>query len=300
MGNALEAPYEGAWEITLQAQFFSEIAAAGFDSVRIPIRWSAYAAKEPPYQLADRITERVDWAIDQAFENNLVVVINIHHYNEIATDPAGQRARFLAIWQQLAERYRDRPDTLYFEILNEPHDNLSGSAWQSLWLEVFAIIRELNPTRPVIVGPHQWNNIGQLATLDIPDNAQNLIITYHYYNPFQFTHQGASWVAGSNAWLGTEWTGSDAQVKAVQRDFTRAAEWAETKNMPLFMGEFGAYQRGDMESRVRWTTVVREEAEARGFSWAYWEFGAGFGAYDRVNQKWNEPLIRALIPEGVK
>ena len=53
-----------------------------------------------------------------------------------------------------------------------------------------------------------------------------------------------------------------------------------------------------MDSRVRWTTAVAREAEARGFAWAYWEFGSGFGVYDRDRGAWREPLRAALIPRG--
>lgn len=109
--------------------------------------------------------------------------------------------------------------------------------------------------------PHQWNNVEQLVTLDIPNDAQNLIVTFHYYNPFQFTHQAASWVSGSNAWLGTEWTGTDAQIRAVQRDFTRAAAWSEVENVPLFMGEFVPI------SAATWNHVLGGQS-----SLAYWEF----------------------------
>ena len=64
------------------------------------------------------------------------------------------------------------------------------------------------------------------------------------------------------------------------------------------MGEFGAYEKADMQSRVNWTKFVREEAEARGISWAYWEFGAGFGIYDRKVKAWNKDLLNALIPNN--
>ena len=64
----------------------------------------------------------------------------------------------------------------------------------------------------------------------------------------------------------------------------------------VFLGEFGAYEKADMTSRAKWTAAVVKEAESRGFSWAYWEFGAGFGAYDRQAKTWREPLMKALIP----
>ena len=84
-------------------------------------------------------------------------------------------------------------------------------------------------------------------------------------------------------------TGSP-QIKA-------AAEWAKKNNRPVYLGEFGAFEKADMESRAKWTAAVVKEAEARGFSWAYWEFAAGFGAYDRDKKAWREPLMKALIPK---
>lgn len=295
LGNALEAPSEGAWGMTLEEAFFPTIAGAGFDSVRIPIKWSVYAEDKAPYAIGGAIFERVDWAIEHAMDNDLAVVINIHHYDELIADPDGHSERLLALWEQIAPHYADYPDTLYFELLNEPNGALTPQRWGELWPQVLAVVRESNPTRPVIVGPGQWYNISALSTLEIPDDP-NLIVSFHYYNPFQFTHQGAEWVDGSTPWLGTTWTGTDTQQKAVRDEFDAAAEWAEREGVPLYMGEFGAYSRADMDSRAQWTEFVTREAEARGFSWAYWEFGAGFGAYDRVLEQWNEPLLNALIP----
>lgn len=121
-------------------------------------------------------------------------------------------------------------------------------------------------------------------------------VTVHYYEPFQFTHQGADWVTNSEPWLGTAWSGTPAEQEALQGDLDRAAAWAEAHNRPVFLGEFGAYSTADMDSRARWTAFVARQSEARGMSWAYWEFCAGFGVYDRAKRAWNVPLLEALIP----
>ena len=118
----------------------------------------------------------------------------------------------------------------------------------------------------------------------------------HYYDPFEFTHQGAEWVEGSNAWLGTAWHGTAAEQVAITRDFDLATAWAAKRGVPLYLGEFGAYSKADMDSRARWTSFVTRKAEERGFSWAYWEFGSGFGVYDREEKAWIEPILKALIP----
>ena len=296
LGNALEAPSEGAWGVYLQEEYFDRIKEAGFNSVRIPIRWSAHALAEPPYTINDRFFARVDWAVNQALSRGLVAVINTHHYNELCADPEAHRERFLALWAQIADHYKDYPDGLMFEPLNEPFDRLTARVWNSLLQEAVATIRQTNPTRTLIIGPANWNNVDSLSTLELPEEDRNIIVTFHYYNPFQFTHQGAEWVQGSTPWLGTTWPGKAGGEADVIRDLDRAAAWAEAHKRPLYMGEFGAYSKADMDSRVRWTSFVARQAEARGISWAYWEFCSGFGVYDSALKRWNEPLLEALMP----
>lgn len=77
-----------------------------------------------------------------------------------------------------------------------------------------------------------------------------------------------------------------------------ARAWGQRNNRPIFVGEFGAYSAGDIDSRVRWTAFVRGEAERMNLSWGYWEFGAGFGIYDRSTNQWRTPLLQALIPNS--
>jgi endoglucanase len=292
-GNALEAPREGEWGVRLEERFFDEVKQAGFDSIRLPVKWSNHAGTEPPYVIDETFAERVDWAIENALKRDLNIVLNIHHYDELYDHPAEQSDRFVALWRQIATRYAHRSDRLYFELLNEPRNPLTAERWNDLYPKALAVVRESNPQRIVIVGPANWNNLDALPSLELPDD-DRLIVTIHYYSPFQFTHQGASWAEGSQAWVGRTW-GSDEDRAAVRRDLERAAAWAKEQNRPLYLGEFGAYSRADMASREKWTTFVRSEAERLGMSWAYWEFGAGFGAFDRDAGQWREPLKRALL-----
>jgi endoglucanase len=148
----------------------------------------------------------------------------------------------------------------------------------------------------VVIGPADWNNLNYLYDLKLPPEDRNIIVTFHYYLPFQFTHQGAEWADGSQAWLGTKWEGSEGSKRAILRDFDLARLWSQQNERPLYLGEFGAYSKADIESRQRWTAFVARSAEEYGFSWAYWEFCAGFGVYDSGLKTWNEPIRRALIP----
>jgi len=291
LGNKLEAPAEGEWGAPIESWMFTTIKQGGFATVRIPTRWTSHTDASPPYAIDPAFLERVTWVVDQALSAGLLVVLNVHHYQEIFSDPTGQRDRFLAVWQQIADRFRSYSDSLVFEPLNEPNTNLTPELWNELLVDALAVIRESNPRRYVMVGTAEWGGIGAMDRLQLPDD-ERLIFTFHYYNPFQFTHQGAEWVAGSDAWLGTSW-GTGADSAAVRNDFDAVTTWATEHHVPVFMGEFGAYSRAAMDDRIAWTAFVAREAERRGFSWAYWEFDAGFGAY--TDGQWNS-LHEALIP----
>jgi endoglucanase len=295
LGNALEAPKEGDWGMKIEAEFFPLIKQAGFQHVRLPVKWTAHASHKPPYKIDDEFVERVDTLLKQAEEAKLRVVLNHHHYDELDKRPQEELARAVAIWKQIAARYKDRGDWLVFELMNEPHEELNkDNAWTEIIPPLLAAVRETNPTRPVIIGPPFWNGMWALGKFKLPDDP-NLIATVHYYNPHQFTHQGASWAKDSDKWLGMKWTGSEAEVAAVVKEFDATAKWAKENNRPIYLGEFGAYEKADMESRKLWTKTIAAEAVKRGWSFAYWEFGAGFAVYDRSKKEWQEGLKDALL-----
>jgi endoglucanase len=296
LGNALEAPNEGEWGVRLKAEYFTKIKQAGFDSVRIPVRWSNHAGHGAPYAIDAKFLARVDWAIGQALKNRLVPVLNMHHYDEIFKDPDGHRQRFLGLWKQISEHYKSFSPALVFELLNEPHENLTAEKWNALLAEAIRIVRRTNPTREIVVGPTGWNSINDLGKLNLPETDRHLIVTVHYYNPFHFTHQGAEW-AGAEAqrWLGTRWTASPGERREVVKDLDKARAWGVAHHRPIYLGEFGAYNKADLSSRARWTRFVAESALERKMSFAYWEFCSGFGAYDPKSDTWIEPLKVALV-----
>jgi len=294
IGNALEAPKEGDWGVTLKAEYFQAIKEAGFDTVRLPVKWSAHAKADAPYTIDKPFAERIDWAVDQALKNKLNIIVNVHHYGEMDSNPDKHLPRLVALWEQIAERYKDRPAEVYFELLNEPHEKLVEAKWNAAIPKILAAVRKSNPSRPVIVGPAFWNAIWALEKLQLP-NDRNLILTVHNYDPFEFTHQGASFVKGAEKWKGRKWPQSDEEQAAIRKTLDQAAAWAKKHDRPVFLGEFGVYQEADMESRARWTKFLAREAEMRNFSWAYWEFCAGFGVYDPKTDAWHAALKAALI-----
>lgn len=297
MGNALDAPSEGAWGFTLEEKYFQAVKDAGFNSVRIPVRWSTHAMTEPPYTIDPNFLKRVDWAVNCALSRNMPVMLNVHHYLELFDDPAGHKDRFLAIWEQLAEHYKNYTDTLILEPLNEPHGKLRGAEWNLLLKQAIAVIRKSNPDRILVAGS-EWNTIGALSSLEIPKDDRNIIVSIHCYDPLEFTHQGAPWVTDrdSNAWMGTKWPRNDADKEAVIKNFDIAAAWAKQNNRPINLGEFGSINKADMDSRAIYTKFFADAAIERGFSFFYWQFDSDFAVYDIQTNTWIKPMLEALIP----
>jgi len=96
------------------------------------------------------------------------------------------------------------------------------------------------------------------------------------------------------------WRSLPEQERAtIWSDFEKASAWAKKNNRPLFLGEFGAYDKGPMESRARYTAAVARAAEQQGWSWAYWQFDSDFIVYDLRRGSWVEPILHALVPPNI-
>jgi endoglucanase len=204
----------------------------------------------------------------------------------------------MAFWEQVAGHYKDSPNSVLFEILNEPNSQLTPELWNAWIKDALAIIRKSNPRRNVVIGPASWNNIHYLDKLELPDDDRNIVVTVHYYLPMNFTHQGARWNKSTANLSGITW-GTDEEKRKVEDDFATVQEWSKAQKRPILLGEFGAYDGGgaDMDSRVRYTSHVARTAESLGWAWTYWQFDSDFIVYDMAKDDWVQPIWRALIPE---
>ena len=291
--------YDPIWRSRDQARFeakhFRLLKEAGFNSVRINLQPFRRMNASNGYALGESWFEVLDWAVREARAQDLRVILDLHEFNALGNDPVTNKVKFLAFWRQLSTHCQDAPESVLFEILNEPCRKLTPALWNEYLAEALAIIREKNPTRTVIVGPAFWNSIDHLAELQLPAADRHLIVTVHYYKPMDFTHQGAAWADRKDK-LGVNWLGTEADLRAINEDFDKASSWAKEHNRPLLLGEFGAYDKAPMESRVRYVASVARAAEKRDWSWAYWQFDSDFILYDIGRDSWVEPIRRALIP----
>jgi endoglucanase len=291
--------YDPLWSEPARGRFkarhFTRIRQGGFQTIRVNLQ--AFAHMDASNRLDPAWLKTLDWVVDNALRNRLVVILDEHDFETCGKDPQACRPRLMAFWRQIAERYRNAPNGMLFELLNEPNTELTPALWNDFVREALAIVRQTNAQRTVVIGPGFWNSIDHLGDLQLPPNDRNIIVTVHYYLPMEFTHQGAPWSAATAKVSGITW-GSQAERSRIERDFDRVQAWSRANGRPILLGEFGAYDKADMASRVRYTAAVARAAEARGWAWAYWQFDSDFIVYDIARDQWVTPIWRALIPQS--
>ena len=279
-------------------EYFKMIKEAGFSNVRINLH--PFSNMDSSYRIKPGWLATLDWAVEKGLGAGLMVILDLHEFNAMAADPLAKKEMFLSVWKQLAPRYKDKPASLVFEILNEPNRKLSPELWNSFLADAMKIIRETNPRRTLIIGPANWNGIESLPTLVLPGEDRNIIVTVHFYHPMQFTHQGAPWSKENANLKGITWTGTKSEQEEIDKRLKVAADWSKAHDRPIFLGEFGSYDKADMESRARYTAYVARTAEKLGFSWAYWQFDSDFIVYDIDREKWVLPILNALTDKVSK
>jgi endoglucanase len=306
LGEALEFPDEGNWRWINKEDTFYAVKTAGFNAVRIPIEFAFHAEPNPPYTIPQTYWADFDSVVEKALACQLIVIINMHNFNGESQIPYDQGERFTGLWNVIAEHYKNYPDNvLYFEPYNEPGD---PDFWNELLGNAITVIRKSNPTRPIIADAGDWSQISGLSKLRLPDDP-NLIVSFHYYTPHEFTHQCVNFIEGAIDWCGTKWENTAEAAALINQDFDVVSQWGTAQQRPVFMGEFGSISAADLESRVKWTAAVREAAVAYGFSWGYWDLcdttvngdRYTFGLFDCYTYpsdptKWNQEMLRALIP----
>ena len=329
-GDAMDAPNEGEWGWMFAASDFKAVREAGFDHVRVPMRISAHAGNVPPYKLEGRFARRMDWVIDQALSNDLGIIIDLHHYEEMMRDPYAHADRLPGLWRQIATRYRGLPAAVVYEILNEPTGELTAGIWNPILARTVAEIRAIDPTRTLIVEGAHWASARDLRdTLEVPAGDPNIVASFHMYAPMYFTHQGFAWMPRHYCTPGVVFPGppsSPAQPCAAAKEFPESHEFFERYNtepaatnpggpaaiieqmdmakafadrtgLRVYLGEFGAGINADLASRARWTRVARTEAERRGFGWGYWDYSRNFAAYVMLpfSGRWIPEMRSALL-----
>jgi|GEM_PF-655971 len=295
MGNSLESPKDSSWGAPIDPNKFAEIRAAGFDTVRIPVRWSDYTGSAPDYKIDPAFMNEVTNAVDTALANDLNVILNVHHFEALMADPQAEMRRLLAIWRQIGSAFSDRSDDLWFEAINEPNDKLKGPLMHAAQEIAVLAIREDNPDRIIILGGENWSGVDSLPSNIAPPD-KNIVYTVHYYNPIGFTHQFAPWMPTELVNKKRQW-GSRREKAELSQAITVVDSFRDAIGHPVFIGEFGVYDPVDSDERVEWVGAVREASEAANIPWCLWAFSNTFALYDE-QVGWDNDMLVALGVEA--
>jgi len=319
LGNAFDAGSGyNSWTRKIDQDFLFKIKEAGFSMIRIPVTWNVSTrpiGDAPNYTLnADTLNELVQ-VVDWAYDAGLVTVINIHHdgnayggwlsMNRLKADRDAVTGKFIKVWEQIANKFKDYGDWLIFEPFNELHNGSWG--WGNIDSVEYDIINDLNQkftntvraagpknaqrflvVQPLCAKPHQ----AMADTFRLPTDSATgkQIVSMHYYDPETFALRGTS----------VNW-GSEGDRSNLSDDFQSYANKFTKKNIPVILGECGAtYQnRSDLEqkliadaNRVAYLTYMCSEAKKNGIIPVYWDNGTimaggddnpgeNFGLWDR-------------------
>jgi endoglucanase len=311
-------------------QDFVNIKSLGCDVVRLPINLHFMTDGEPDYNLDPVFLNFLDSVVTWAEDLQIHLLLDNHTFSPSEnTDPAVESI-LLKVWPQMAEHYKNRSDYIYYEILNEPHGILDAQ-WNSIQQNVIDAIRAVDTQHTIIVGPAGWNSYNNLEYMPEYED-DNLIYTFHYYDPFLFTHQGASWTDPSMVSLsGVPWpydAGSmpecpgdligtwiqssinnydeDGTVERIKELIDIAVDFKNTRSVPVFCGEFGVYiPNSPHQDRINWYDTVRSYLEENDIAWTIWDYTGGFGIFEEGGNDLFEydidtALVRALgltVPE---
>ena len=293
LGGALEAPVEGQWGYEVRNQDLTRIARAGFDTVRLPVAWSEHTDTDAPYTISAEFLARTDDIIKAALEQELNIILNVHHYYKLMHNPDEHEDRLDAIWTQLSAHYEGWPENLMFEFLNEPHRRMTSDRVDAMNDRLLEIIRPRHPKRHVVLSGGRWGSLEGMMESNPPDDPY-VITSFHYYNPHKFTHQGASFDPKAGP-MGQVW-GSEQERIELESVMAAAAHFRLRTGTPVFLGEFGVYADVPEQQRAEWTREVRLAAEAQQIGWCYFDWATTFRIYDLDRERWVGPIRQALLP----
>jgi endoglucanase len=310
----------------------------GFTYVRLPIGATILFDVNNPGTLKAANLAVVDNAVKNCIAAGLGVTMNLHPWQNDTDSLLAASAAFgdkvAQYWKAMAAYFKKYPaDKLFFEVLNEPHASSGGlttqgySWWQPVQQKLLQAVREATPDHYVIAGGEGWNSIDGLKQLQ-PYAITKVIYNFHFYDPFLFTHQGATWVSWLPALLGRnipypsspeavaplvaaatntdlkntlQWYGSQKiNIDSLDKWIKAAADWATLYKVPVIANEFGSYSLyAPRQSRIAYLRDVRTVFEKYKIGWAMWECDEGFGWINYTGGNRNNPVADSEVLQAL-
>jgi endoglucanase len=329
LGNSLDVPEgETAWgNPKTTPELLGAVAKAGFGLIRIPITWSRHMGPAPSYVISSSWFERVDEVVAYARAAGLRAIINTHHDGAdgfkgvqwiALKDASGKttdennaavRARFVAVWTQIAKHFAGYGEELLFESMNEIHDGYGAPDPRH-----FDIVNDLNQQfvnavratggnnakRHLVVCGYNTNIEHTLKAFKLPaDSVPNrLILSVHYYDPYLFALQGKTHGWGKGSPDRDDW----GQEDFVVAQFDKLKSTYVDHGVPVIIGEYGATHQSDTDDYQRYyMEYVTKAAVDRKIVPIFWDNGGSgtggekFGLFDRHSNAVAQPDVMAAM-----
>ena len=277
----------------------------GCDVIRLPINLHFMTNGAPDYTIDPLFFDFLDQVVDWAEELQIHLLLDNHTFDPNENTDPSVEGTLLKVWPQMAEHYKNRSNYIYYEVLNEPH-GITTAVWCQIQQKVINAIRAIDTKHTIVVGPAGYNSYNELKNMPVYTDS-NLIYTFHFYDPFMFTHQGATWTTGmqdlanipfpynvaampatpaspKGTWVESIMNSykTDGTVAKVKQWLDIAVSFKTSRNVKLFGGEFGVYiPNSPHADRVFWYDVARKYLEEIGITWTIWDYQGGFGLFEK-------------------
>jgi endoglucanase len=300
------------------------IKSLGCDVIRLPVNLHSMTSGSPSYTLDPLYISFQDSVVSWCEQLHIYLIIDNHSFDPNVNTSLGIGDVLVKVWTQMADHYKGRSAYLLYEILNEPH-GITTNEWGSIQNKVINAIRTKDSSHTIVVGGSGYNTYTELKNLPVYTDT-NLLYTFHFYDPFIFTHQGATWVSPSmepltgvpfpydairmpvcpsslrGTWiesgLNSYWNeGTAVHVKQL---IDNALSFRNSRNVNIFCGEFGVYIPNSPDAdRTIWYNVMRQYLKENNIPWTIWDYKGGFGLFKKGSDELfehdlNIPLLQAL------
>jgi len=320
-----ELAYESSWcGAKTTKKMIDTLKAKGFNAIRLPVSWHNHVSGAD-FKISDAWINRVQEVVNYCIDNNMYVILNIHHDND-KTNPAyfypntanmeTSQRYITSIWSQLANKFANYDQRLIFEAMNEPRLIGHTNEW---WIDInnadvvdsIKCINQLNQVFVNTVRATGGNNTSRYLMCpgycassdgatnqyfklpaDTASNVNKLIVSVHAYTPYNFALQ-----ANSEGGIST-WSVNDSNsINATKGFMDTLYNKYTSQGIPVVIGEFGARNKENLQSRVEYASYYIAAAKARGISCFWWDnnafTGTGelFGLLDRSTCVFKYPEI---------
>ena len=286
----------------LKSTDFELLKRLGFKSIRLPVAFSYFADQHIP---DEQIFAHIDNIVKQCNLYGFKLVICYHSGNFNENNYLAETPQIIDLWSKLTKRYLHQGhENLFFELYNEP-PHMNPQIWKDAAYNIVTAIRKIDKQRTLIIGASNYNSIYELSRfVRLAD--ENIIYTFHFYEPFLFTHQGAEWVGDQEATTGVPFPYSaenfpilnpkakntdgeknynqyprDGNEQSIKDKLQIVKNWATKYDVPILCGEYGAYNKyADINSRCRYIKAVHQTLKMLNIPGMIWDYNSNFSIFE--------------------